>query len=310
MKILFERSAGSYLPEVTAYRRYLDQFDGVETFEACSSGKCLGAAYDVLWKFPGLLPRRDHIFTVHEYNSLSTAPFAKIKNLAKKVANARPDYRVFLNKRVRSGFKFKDEVPASIRDMGVDKSFFLAAETARNVKKEYHLVYMGSLTKSRGVHEFVKSLVCRGINLKILLVGEPERGVFDEFRGNKDIVFTGRVDQSVLPDLALSAIAGLNFIPDVYPYNIQTSTKLIEYCALGIGVVSSHYSWVDEFVRERDGRFFWLNRGGKVTSASMLEKFDFRTPSVNDLEWNAVIERSGVFENVFSAVGFSPLRRI
>ena len=44
-----------------------------------------------------------------------------------------------------------------------------------------------------------------------------------------------------------SSIIGFNFIPDIYPWNIQTSTKVIEYLSSNLTVVSNRYKWINNF---------------------------------------------------------------
>lgn len=81
----------------------------------------------------------------------------------------------------------------------------------------------------------------------------------------------------------------MNFIPDQYPFNIQTSTKTLEYCASGLGVISNRYYWIENFKFSRSANFFWLTNH---FSKNDVEDFNFQIPSVIDLAWNNVLTNS------------------
>lgn len=42
----------------------------------------------------------------------------------------------------------------------------------------------------------------------------------------------GPVNRDQLPEIYKNARFGLNYTPDIYPYNVQTSTKTLEYLLL------------------------------------------------------------------------------
>ena len=48
---------------------------------------------------------------------------------------------------------------------------------------------------------------------------------------------------------------GLNFTPDIFPFNVQSSTKTIEYSAAGLGVISNRYIWAETFEKSRFSGF-------------------------------------------------------
>jgi hypothetical protein len=89
---------------------------------------------------------------------------------------------------------------------------------------------------------------------------------------------------------------GLNLMPDVYPLNAQTATKIIEYCALGMPIVSTDYKWVRRFALKRDANIFFLNKDLSNLTLHDISAFKFRTPDVSDLEWNRLIADSKIFD--------------
>ena len=54
---------------------------------------------------------------------------------------------------------------------------------------------------------------------------------------------TGRIAQDQVPAQLLRARAGLNLMPERLPLAMQTSTKVLEYLAVGLPVLSNDYAW-------------------------------------------------------------------
>lgn len=294
MKIGIGINNFSYTPEAYAYADYLTkkgwsvQLDNEDRLEK---------SLDIHLYFMGLKPfwkknKNKCHFEIHEYQSLSTPPYAHLKNLIKNFVNCKPDGRIFLNKTVKNYFHFKDNIPSLYRDMGVDKSLFL------NPPKNpaYDLIYAGSISGRPGLIEELIRLA--KINLKILVVGNINQQVLDTFKTYKNVKFTGKVKRSELPELYQQAKAGLNFTPDLFPFNIQTSTKTLEYCAAGLGVVSNNYKWVQDFQKERNAKFLYLE---DLISIDNLNNFQFTIPNVNDLEWLTLLDKIQ-FENFLKLI--------
>ena len=82
----------------------------------------------------------------------------------------------------------------------------------------------------------------------------------------------GRVDRNELPKYFSVCKAGLNYTPDIYPLNLQSSTKTIEYCAAGLCVVSSKYEWIKNFEKERSANFLWLDN---ISKKSDFDSYEF-----------------------------------
>ena len=51
---------------------------------------------------------------------------------------------------------------------------------------------------------------------------------------------------------------GLNLVPNVLPLSAQTSTKMLEYLAVGLPVISSRSLWAEHIAAEHPGRVRWL----------------------------------------------------
>lgn len=278
MKIGIGLNKLSYTPEAYAYADYLKN-KGMEV--QLEYKEMLDPSLDLHIYFLGMQPfwkieKNKPKFEIHEYHSLSSPPYAHFKNLIKSIINEKPAGRIFLNEYVEKSFFFSKKIPSLHRDMGIDKSLFLT--DTKNIS--YDLIYSGSLFNRPGLLQEILRLA--KINFKILIVGTTDNKTKEIFNSYNNIEFTGRVERHELPNLYKLARAGLNFTPNSYPFNVQTSTKTIEYCAAKLGVVSNRYKWSEEFSKKRNANFLWLEDLKSITD---LDNFNFKIPDVSDLEW-------------------------
>lgn len=280
------KNSKSYSPEVYAYKKYLEDNE-FKVNIVHSNNDFINNDIDL--KFMGFEPffskPKNSKITIHEYNSMSVPPYAKTKNFLKKFLNGRPDGRIFLNNSIKYRFRFSDNVKHIFRDMGVDKAFFNVKKL--KTKKKYDLVYSGSINARSGLVNCLSRLA--DIGLKILVVGNIENKIFKSLKDKKNnLIFTGQIERTKLPELYSQCICGLNFTPDIYPFNFQTSTKTLEYCAAGIGVVSSKYYWSESFAFSNFGQFLWLEN---LNSKKDFYEFNYIVPNVNDYEWNNIFQK-------------------
>jgi hypothetical protein len=90
----------------------------------------------------------------------------------------------------------------------------------------------------------------------------------------------------------LRARFGLNLVSNAAPYHQQTSTKLLEYCAVGLPVVSNDYAWVRHFATQFQGNFHLLNDDAETWVFSFgeaLDAFPYRVPDVQALAWPTLL---------------------
>lgn len=294
IKILFVRSENAFLPEIDAYIEY---FNKTKEFKAYDSSRLKRdyelSDFDVIWEFKGFggVRVKEQIL-VHEYASLSTGRFPKLKNLIKSRLNPKPNLRIFLNENVKNGFYFNDGVDYCLRDMGVDKRFL----QVKNSKKEYDYVFIGSVSKAREVDKFLKSFTEKP-NGKLCLIGDVDDDIYNTYKINKDIIFTGKVPYSEVPKIASKAVYGINYIPDKYPFNIQTSTKLLEYLALGLNVITTDYEWVRHFEKKYNCSFYKLNYNNLKFNTKEIEKYKFVSNfDAEEFLWENIIKKSKIEE--------------
>lgn len=271
--VAIETTSNAFLPEAYAYRNmFRDKGISCNLVEKnTQSLEC----YDLVILFHGFHPfwKKYPGFVIGEYNSLSVGRFGRLKDIAKRLFNVKADYYIFLNDIVRKKLFFSKSSAHSLRSMG----FSSPADPSNNVGKEFDVIYCGS--NRIGLRNQIVRLA--NLGLKVAVAGFK----FDQKHQN--IVSYGKVTPAETGRLLLKAKWGLNYTPDVFPLNVQDSTKVIEYCAAGLGVVTNRYEWVNEFERIRGARFLDLDN---LSSLSYIEKFEFIVPDVSDLEWKRKVE--------------------
>lgn len=293
--IVFDRKPHVYLPEITAYIDFINNnLDGWQGYDSKYLGHYNPNDFDVMWRFMGFDRTGEGRTVIHEYNSLSTGMLPGLKNQIKKMVNVKPAARIFLNDIVKSHFGFKDNIPNTVRDMGINKQFFINAESQ---DKEYDFVYSGSLT-DRGsiIFKALEHFTSDLNDASLLVIGNVPDDIHKEFGTKNNITFTGRLAYADVPAAACKARYGLNLMPDIFPLNTQTATKVIEYCALGLPIVTSDYGWVRHFEQTRQGAFYFLKDDFSNFTLRDIEPFVFDVPAVDDLEWDSLIRNSGVFD--------------
>jgi glycosyltransferase involved in cell wall biosynthesis len=292
LKVAFERSAKAYLPELSAYLDYLKKHHpDIKTFDTSELDDYNPMDFDVVWRFMGMDRHAKGRHIIHEYGSLSTPPFPRLKNKIKKLINARPDGRIFLNEDVKAGFSFNDDIPSSIRDMGVDPSFYVKGAK----KPEYDFVYAGSLERGAVVWSFLKLFEYALKPASLLVVGNVPNDINAVYGNADNITFTGGVAYKEVASYLAKGRYGVNLTPDTYPFNRQAATKVLEYSAVGLPVITPDCHWVQKFASEKEARFFIVRPDMENLTLENLEAFDFRIPHVAEDTWDEVISRSGIF---------------
>jgi hypothetical protein len=283
MNVWIKKSNNAYIPEAFAYADYLKK----QNFNVVLSEDDLGFdSFDVSISFMGFLPAWGNNALqlrgaqVHEYHSLSTPPYARAKDFLKRTLNKKPNGRIFLNDTVKESMGFCDDVPFICRDMGVEAALF----DINNKDAIFDVIYCGSIDGREGLVDEILRLA--DLNLKILVVGKANKDNVCRLN-NKNVEMVGAIPRELLPLYYAKARAGLNFTPDIYPYNIQTSTKVLEYCAAGLGVISNEYAWIKSFSHLRAARFLFTD---ELNHADDLRNFSFQIPDVSDLEWSVVLD--------------------
>ena len=291
MRIAFVHNSKAFLPEVAAYTRYFSKL-GYEC-EVVTPEELLKLKPDVAWHFMGMdRQAQQSVFTIHEYTSASMPPFADFKDVAKKILNVKPHYRLFLNEYVKKCFAFSDNVPYGYRDMGVNADW-LTLETVPDNEKDYDFIYVGAL-KNRNIEDLLDLFKKPDLAKHSVLVLSSSYAHFQNKYEEVGIIeFLGPVPHEELHEYIRSARYAINFMPNIEPFNKQTSTKFLEYCACKVPVITSDYEWVRKFEEKYGGRYFYLKDDSTWDD---ITNFKYEFPDLSQWTWEKQIERSGIVE--------------
>lgn len=302
--ILFFNTRKAYLPELVAYKDYFTKH-GFICEEACDIDSIEHQQYDVHWHMMG----NDFTFSqsskpkilVHEYHSASTGKFAFLKNILKKSAffTRKPDLRVFLTKDMESYFGFSDEVDSSYRDMG----FIQNEQREVSKNKEFDFLYVGSMGPKRKLSIFIDGFLASTNTEKLYLLGKSDPTLQKKYSLEKQIIFLGAVPyKEVVNYIRRSAIC-VNYIPDEFPYNCQTSTKLIEYAATGVKFISTNYAWINEFENKTGFRCYKFNYDMSDFSISSAINNEFVPGNIQQYDWDVILSDSEILKKLNKLLG-------
>ncbi len=297
IKILFRRSDKAYLPEIDAYINYFNESDQMIAYDSLKMKNLNINDFDVIWEFMGFGGKQvnDRQLLIHEYASSSIGQLAKIKNFMKSKFSVKPDIRIFLNEQVKKQFYFKDNIKYCYRDMGVKKVL-----NKKTNKKDYDFVYIGQVSKERGLHKFLNAFSKKN-NGTLVLVGNYETDLYDKYSKYENIIFTGKLSHDEVIKVASRCKYGINLIPDKHPYNIQTSTKLLEYLSLGLKIITTDYFWVNSFEKEYGLSFFKLDYNNMCFDKMKVEKYPYRIDvDMNLFLWQKILDDSNIKNIIIS----------
>jgi hypothetical protein len=321
-KILIIKSNKANLPEIEIYKKYFWNFAKINILDISSkdSTKNINILdYDIIWHFMGTDFFYDNIakqilslrkikknedknlkipFLIHEYPSLSTGKFAKFKNFIKKKFNIKPNLRIFLNEKINKEFNFQDNVNFIYRDMGILNSFFQYNNI--KLKKDYDFVYVGDISYEREIDKLLILFTKEKFKkYKILLIGKYDNEIFKKFCKYENIEFKGFLNYNTIPIFASRAVYGINWIPNKYPYNLQTSTKLLEYCSLDLKIINLFNDWSEAFAKDHDLKFYNIVNIKdfdifKIENFCYVSSFD----KIIDYEWINYLNKIKLKENL------------
>lgn len=253
----FVHTGPAYMPELAAYEQYLSRLGHRSHRHRDPATVPVDA--DIVWWICGRVSahhshRLRRSLQVHEYASASVGRWPGLKDLVKHWLHPVPDHRIFLNEWVRDRMGFADGVPCSLRDMGVPPAF---VQTRASQPPDHDLVYLGEMQRLRGFMPQLQAISQAG--LRLLLIGEVPPDLKSAWRTLAGITFTGRLPQSQVPAQLLRARAGLNLMPERLPLTQQTSTKVLEYLAVGLPVLSNSYPWAQQMAAQHPDRIVLMS---------------------------------------------------
>ena len=287
MKIGIVQPGRAFYPETNAYIKYLPIFVPGVLVSAYQSFERADLECDVVLFYGGYLPfwKRVTSKLIIEYHSLSTTRFPRLKNFVKRWFSAKADLYIFLNDMVRAELGFGISEKNVFRGMGVDERYY---NSSIGAEKKYDFVYMGSVDRE-GVIDCILSVAASEYSVAVVGCSESAYKKLSSY--SRVYAYPGMSQENAV-EVASAARFGLNFTADRYPFNIQDSTKVIEYCGLGLNVVTNRYLWVDYFESNIGARFLDLNEF--LSNPEVLNEYEFSSGRIDEYFWSNVIGNSGL----------------
>ena len=300
MTIAFIHPHQSFLQNIEAYADFFSSY-GISTgIYYPRDDRQISA--DIAWHFMGSDTHANkNTVTIHEYASTSVPPFSNWKNRVKKWINVTPDYRIFNSQFVKDAFYFKDDVPSGIREYGILPP---EPEVLSQAEKIYDFVYVGTVGKERKLQSLFDCFSSGVLKDRSLLVlSNHYTGLARTLQSCRNIHFRGPVSYREVRGWIQQCRYGLNFMPDIFPFNQQISAKLLDYAAAGIPIVSTDYTWVRNFQAKYGGNFYYLREDLSNFCWEAITRYHYATPNLEDWTWEKQIRKSGVLEFLYSRLG-------
>ncbi|MFT6248315.1 MAG: glycosyltransferase involved in cell wall biosynthesis [Cognaticolwellia sp.] len=285
-------------PDIDAYRSYfIDKYDVIDGTRS-DYEKVTDKSEVILWCIMGFYSKKiEAKFVIHDYRSLSVGRFIKLKDLAKKIFNVKPDLRIFLNNQVEDVMEFNDTIPSCRLDMGVPKWIF-GIQPVSEVKGTF--CYIGEMSLERGFDKVIDSFLSNKKDKQtFVLVGNPEKKILEKYEGEKSLVFTGRVPQKTALEIVKSSEYAVCYFPYHRPHCFQTPTKLLEYAALGVNIICNDSPSNLGVLKE-----YSIN--ATVTRKNIfddlyLSNTTYLNPDlIKKLEWSQVIDKASVEDYILN----------
>lgn len=294
----------AYLPERFAYKEYWEKKGYI-----CHLANTLGEAEfyktDILWVLMGFhFYNSKQIKIIHEYQTIPVEDNKVIRyynSIVKRHFCIRPNLRIFKNEAVKNHFQFKDDVPFIYRDMGISERFF----NVRNIEKKYDFVYLGSMSKDRKIEKLLEYFVYNLKDYKLILIGTVPNEL-STFLTFPNVFTSGPVNYNNVPDILSQCEYGIHYLPDIFPFTVQTSTKLLEYSAAGLKIISTRIKFLEEFLDKYGGSVYKFDANFSDFNINDLLSFHYSSPNVQSLKWSELLDKSDILSKV-NQLFYNPL---
>jgi glycosyltransferase involved in cell wall biosynthesis len=291
MTIVFVHPHKAFLPEIDAYINFFSSYN-IKTIVA-KPEEASKINVEVEWHFMGTdrTKKKEAVIRIHEYASASLPPFRKIKDFIKKSFSTKPDFRLFLNAYVAQQFNFNDRVPFGFRDMGVR----ISNNIPRAIK--YDFIYCGSVSRDMHFDKLLRCFTKSSLSDKTLLVlSKNYQQYAGRYKSFSNIIFEGPVNKEDVAGYICSAGFAINYKPNIAPHNHQTSTKLLEYAACNIPIITTDFPWMRHFEKIYGGSYFYLKPDFSNFTWENINKYQYASPNLESWAWENQIRKSGVIE--------------
>ncbi len=293
MTIAFVHNNKAFLPGLYGYRQFFARYN--IQCEVVTADELRTLHRNVEWYFLGsdFSKPREGIYKIHEYPSASLPPFRHWKDWVKSFINTQPDFRLFQNEFVKDCLNFHDTIPFGYRDLGIPEDWLSGAPA---INKEFDFIYTGDVSASRNIKDIFNLFTEKLKERNLLVLSHRYEELKEQYKDYRNIIFKGPVQKDQVREYLLKSRFALNYIPDIAPFNQQTSTKLLEYIACKIPVISTKYQWMNEFEKENGGHYYYLDNNLGNFEWEAINNFSYSFPDLSGWTWEKQIRRSGVLE--------------
>ncbi len=304
MLIAFVHRHKAFLPQINAYQRFFHErnFETIEIFP----GEAANRNAEIYWYFMGIYPfaaKKKGSLTVHEYSSASLPPFSGLKNALKRSLNSSPDFRLFLNPAVKECFAFRDTIPYGFMDVGIDQE--LINLSMPEPEKVWDFIFAGGITTDMNFHVLLDRFTAGPLKTKSLLViSNHYEALKVKYRQYSNIIFIGPLPRKEVYPYLRQARFAINYKPLKEPYLHQTSTKILEYAACRIPILTVKTPWAEGFEKESGSRHYYLEEDLSNLDWESINRFNYQFPDLSRYTWEEQIRRSGILEFIKSRTGY------
>lgn len=115
-----------------------------------------------------------------------------------------------------------------------------------------------------------------------------------------NVIFMGRTSQEEVFKFIKKSKYAICIIPNKYPYNLQTPTKLLEYLALKAKIITNHNPMVLKMLQETGNtdNVFIMNEAWNLPSEDELATLEPASLQLEDFLWDKILERSGILKEI------------
>ncbi len=223
-----------------------------------------------------LFTRKIVVFDAHEDYVSFIAQKHYLGQISSKILPVLMKIILVLSAKLFDGFVFSDRPTANLLSMPVSRKciFFnypllkLFPNCPKNWNnRKYDLALVGSMSKTSGTFvllKAVKILKEKYPGIKVLLIGQPDENIKDNVEQficinnlEENIEITGRVPHSKVPELLQDCKIGLITLLNLPKFQKNIATKMFEYFASGMPVISADLPPEREYIEEgKTGLFF------------------------------------------------------
>lgn len=288
--VYLEKSSKAHLPEIDAYEQFLKRLGFEVLFH---DGYIPDWNYKFVIKFPATKLRGCVVShkVIVDFNSLSIGRLKFLKDFYKQLINLKYTNFFFLNEYVREKLPLLRRKNYSFRGMGVPKNFAELDDKDKVMTHIFDVVYVGTLNGREGLLETLVLLRAKGYRVAAIGIASVH---IEAILMSCGINYYPPASQKEVRRLLLKSHTALNFIPDREPFNKQESTKLLEYAAVGIPVISNSYWWVDRYSAESG--FSYIDLAALLKEKRMdLSLFSGKFLKVRS--WDEVLENNKIFKS-------------